>query len=99
MGVLSKFESSFANVRINISPRVEIEDEVNIPKVVLPDERLFIPSKEDKSIMNQLMVAHNIEDYRRSKIEVVLLPKVDIEITKILEIDKDELRMKVIMRR
>lgn len=98
MGVLSKFESSFVNAKVNIPEKIKLEDELKLPKIVLQDERKFIPSREEKSMINALMVAHNIEEYRRSKIEIILLPKVDIEISKILEINREELRMKKIER-
>lgn len=92
MGTLSKFESLFANVQVKIPERIEVREELNLPKIVLKDTRLKIPTKTEKSYIDALMVAHNVEEYRRSKAEVVLLPQVNIEISKIIDINKEELR-------
>lgn len=92
MGVLDKFASSFVDVVINIPPPIKEENIHTIPKIVLGDDRISLPTETEKAYIDELMVAHNVDEYRRSKAEVILLPQVNIEISKILDIDVKKLK-------
>lgn len=91
MGVLDKFQSTMVDVKINIPQPIESLEEDKIPEIVLQDTRIPLTTREDMYTMDKLMVAHKLEDYRRSRSVITLLPQVEIEFEKLLRIDREAL--------
>lgn len=89
MGILSSINSPNRKAVLNIPKRIDNKEDT-IPDIILRDTRINLPTREEIFTMNKLMVAHNVDEYRRSKSAITLLPEVEIDFDKLL-IDRDSL--------
>lgn len=88
MGVLGNFFNPLAYVDVDINVDKTIREEVDKPvQIVMNDTRIKLPTKEDISYSNNILIAYNIDEYVKQRTHLILLPEVEISIDKIITID------------